>query len=112
MTLNTDSHKVMAGAALCAGLGVFSICAAAQTAGVHYDSTNKVFRLDGGDVTYAFGVNEVGSLQPVYWGKELAAKDTLPAAHTLGPPSSFDSSATTTPGSISAGAERCTLSLR
>jgi alpha-galactosidase len=28
----------------------------------------RVFRLDGGDVTYVVGVNETGQLQTIYWG--------------------------------------------
>ena len=30
--------------------------------------SQPVFRLDGGNTTYAFGVNERGELQQVYWG--------------------------------------------
>jgi alpha-galactosidase len=33
----------------------------------------RVFRLDGGDVTYAVGINNSGQLQMVYWGKRLPA---------------------------------------
>ncbi len=33
--------------------------------------TAQVFRLDGGNSTYAFGVNEHGELQPLYWGGRL-----------------------------------------
>jgi len=37
----------------------------------------RVFRLDGGRVTYALGVDEKGYLQPLYWGPSLAAADPL-----------------------------------
>ena len=34
----------------------------------HFDPATRLFRLDGGSVTYAFGVNSAGALQSVYWG--------------------------------------------
>jgi alpha-galactosidase len=43
----------------------------------------SVFRLDGGDVTYAVGVTKQGSVQTVYWGARLAPNDPLPAAHPV-----------------------------
>jgi alpha-galactosidase len=59
--------------------------------------TPQVFRLDGGNATYAFGVNERGELQTLYWGGRLGPHDTIPAAHSLPEMSSFDSPYTTTP---------------
>ena len=59
--------------------------------------TALVFRLDGGPSTYAFGVNERGELQTLYWGGRLGAHDTIPPAHSLPEWASFDSPATTTP---------------
>jgi alpha-galactosidase len=59
--------------------------------------TTQVFRLEGGNSTYAFGVNERGELQPLYWGGRLGAHDTIPPAHSLPEVASFDSSYTTTP---------------
>jgi len=59
--------------------------------------TGQVFRLDGGDSTYVFGVNERGELQPLYWGGRLGAHDSIPAAHSLPEMASFDSPYTTTP---------------
>jgi alpha-galactosidase len=59
--------------------------------------TTQVFRLDGGNSTYAFGVNERGELQPLYWGGRLGARDTIPHAQSLPEVASFDSSHTTTP---------------
>jgi alpha-galactosidase len=67
------------------------------TAGSTTAQTAPVFRLDGGDSTYAFGVNERGELQPLYWGGRLGAHDTIPPAHSLPEEASFDSSYTTTP---------------
>jgi alpha-galactosidase len=43
------------------------------------DDAARVFRLDGGAVTYAFGVNADGRLQTVYWGSALSPDDKLPA---------------------------------
>jgi alpha-galactosidase len=59
--------------------------------------TSQVFRLDGGNTTYAFGVNEHGELQPLYWGGRLGAHDVVPPAHSLAEVASFDSPYTTTP---------------
>ena len=57
----------------------------------------QVVRLDGGNVTYAFGVNERGDLQPLYWGGRLGAHDSISPAHSFPEMASFDSPATTTP---------------
>ena len=78
--------------ALFAGVG-----AMAQGSPTAYDATAKVFRLDGGNVTYAFGVNARGELQQLYWGGRLGATDRIPAAVPKREAASFDSSYTTTP---------------
>jgi alpha-galactosidase len=57
----------------------------------------QVFRLDGGDSTYAFGVNERRELQTLYWGGRLGAHDSIPPAQSLPEWASFDSSYSTTP---------------
>jgi alpha-galactosidase len=57
----------------------------------------QVFRLDGGNSTYSFGVNERGELQALYWGGRLGAHDAVPAAHSYPEMASFDSPYTTTP---------------
>jgi len=54
------------------------LVAAQGFAQAKYDVATKVFRLDGGDTTYAFGINERGELQSVYWGGRLGAQDALP----------------------------------
>jgi len=77
---------------LWAGVG-----AMAQGSTASYDGTSKVFRLDGGNVSYAFGVNSRGELQQLYWGGRLAATDRIPAAVPKREAASFDSSYTTTP---------------
>jgi alpha-galactosidase len=62
-----------------------------------YGQASQVFRLDGGHSTYAFGVNERGELQAVYWGGRLGAHDAIPAPHSMPEMASFDSPYTTTP---------------
>ncbi len=69
----------------------------AQSAAVHFDGATKVFRLDGGNVTYSFGVNARGELQPIYWGGRLAESDALPAAKPMREWASFDLSHSNTP---------------
>ncbi len=73
-----------------------SILASAQS-GSSFDRSKSVYRLDGGNTTYAFGVNARGELQQLYWGGRLAAGDAIPHATPLREAASFDSSYTTTP---------------
>ena len=68
-----------------------------DTNAIHYNSGTKVFRLDGGGVTYAFGVNEGDELQPVYWGRAVSLQDGFASAKRMPEAASFDSTATTTP---------------
>ena len=65
--------------------------------GSAWAQTGQAFRLDGGNSTYAFGVNERGELQTLYWGGRLGPNDKIPAAHSYMERASFDSSYTTTP---------------
>jgi alpha-galactosidase len=76
-----------------------AICTHAQQAqpSISFDATNKVFRIDGGDVSYVFGVNDLIELQPIYWGHRLSAADPLPQPHTNAGNASFDLPAATTP---------------
>src|ERR1035438_9511611 len=62
-----------------------------------FDEATKIFRLDAGNVTYAFGVNARGELQQLYWGGRIAATDRIPAATPAREWASFDSSYTNTP---------------
>lgn len=62
-----------------------------------FDSATKVFRMDGGNVTYVFGVNSRGELQQLYWGGRLASTDQFPQAVPMREWASFDSSYTNTP---------------
>ena len=76
---------------------VAPLLVAAQAAGVRFDAESKVFRLDGGNVSYAFGVNARGELQQLYWGGRLGASDKFPQARPKPEWASFDSSYNNTP---------------
>ncbi len=84
---------------LLSALGLlFAISASAQAPGTSVTpNTGQVFRLDGGNATYAFGVNEKGQLQTLYWGGRLSAHDAIAGAHSNPEMASFDSPYTTTP---------------
>jgi alpha-galactosidase len=56
----------------------------------------KLWVLQGGEATYALGVNERGELQHLYWGKRMGAED-FGGAHSLPEWSAFDLSTETTP---------------
>ena len=56
----------------------------------------KVWVLQGGEATYALGVNERGELQHLYWGKRMDVQD-FDRAQSLPEWASFDLSTTTTP---------------
>jgi alpha-galactosidase len=62
-----------------------------------FDNDARTFRLDGGNVSYVFGVNPRGELQQLYWGGRLAATDLFPQAVPMREAASFDTSYTTTP---------------
>jgi alpha-galactosidase len=64
---------------------------------VHYNPDTHVFTLSSPQVTYAFGVNERGELQSLYWGARRAPDDTVPAAKPDTGSSSFDPSTGSTP---------------
>lgn len=65
---------------------------------IHFDPATKVFRIDAAGATYAFGVNNVDELQPLFWGSAIAETDNLPAAQTLPEIASFDGPDTATQG--------------
>jgi alpha-galactosidase len=82
-------------------LGVaFLLClvtsATAQSAAT-FDGNAKVFRLDGGNSSYVFGVNSRGELQQIYWGGRLSASDRPAQPVPSREWSAFDSSYSNTP---------------
>jgi alpha-galactosidase len=76
---------------------VGTLSAYAQPAMASYEAATKVFRLDGGGVSYVFGVNPRGELQQMYWGGRLGATDQFPQAKPMQEWASFDASYTNTP---------------
>ena len=79
---------------------------------VNYDPGTRVFTLSSPQVTYAFGVNERGELQSLYWGGNRAPDDTLSAARSDTGSASFDPSTGSTPQEYAAWAQLCTRSPR
>jgi alpha-galactosidase len=77
----------------------FSLILAAQNMAqpASFDSNAKTFRLDGGDVSYVFGVNSRGELQQLYWGGRIAISDRFPQAQSLRERATFDDSYSNTP---------------
>jgi alpha-galactosidase len=63
---------------------------------IQFDQKTKIFRVDGEDMSYVFGVNEKKALQTVYWGRRLGAADSFPSAHSKAELSSFDPPVNTT----------------
>jgi alpha-galactosidase len=88
----TKSPKMRLSLTLSAALFLTLLAAGSTMA-----QTGQVFRLDGGNSTYAFGVNEHGDLQPLYWGGRLGPHDSIRPAHSLPEMASFDSPYSTTP---------------
>ena len=54
-------------AAVLAAMQLLVVTSANAQEKVQFQTAEKVFRMDGGETTYAFGVNEQGELQTVYW---------------------------------------------
>ena len=83
-------------------LALWMLLASTQALGatedpVHYNPDTHVFTLSSPQVTYAFGVNELGQLQSLYWGGRRAPDDTVPAAKSDAGLSSFDPPTGSTP---------------
>lgn len=58
-----NAFVILVVSASCAGLPA----EAQATNSVHFDPQSRVFRMDVAAITYAFGVNEKGELQTIYW---------------------------------------------
>ena len=63
---------------------------------VQFIPNKKLWVLQAGDESYAFGVNERDELQSAYWGQRLPAEDFAPL-HSLAGWSSFDPTTAATP---------------
>ncbi len=77
-------------------LATSAFCAGQPGRAVRFFQQNRVFRIDAGEATYAFGVNEKNELQSIYWGGRLRDDDTIPSPKAAHEVVSFDSPSTTT----------------
>jgi alpha-galactosidase len=77
-------------------LATSAFCAGQPARAVRFSQQNRVFRIDAGEATYAFGVNEKNELQSIYWGGRLKDDDTIPSPKAAHEVASFDSPSTTT----------------
>lgn len=76
---------------------------------IRYDDARKLFRIDAGQVTYAFGVDPDGVLQTIYWGARLAPNDPLGPARVSPGHASFDSPGSTSPQEYAGWGGRITI---
>ncbi|QHS51355.1 alpha-galactosidase [Edaphobacter sp. 12200R-103] len=86
-------HRAAASALFC----MLLFCSQYADAAAHFDTQSRVFRLDGGDSTYAFGINAQDEIQTLYWGKRLPDNQQFPAAQASSGVASFDMPVNTTP---------------
>ncbi len=86
----------LAGLFLCIAMVSALPVLAQATESIVFVEKSKVWALQTHVATYAFGVNERGELQSLYWGRRVPAED-FSSAHSLRGWSSFDLSTTTTP---------------
>ena len=61
-----------------------------QSTPIQFDSQTSVFRINGGNTSYIFGISNVNTLQPLYWGARLGQTDNLGPAHVGDGQSAFD----------------------
>lgn len=66
-------------------------------ASVQFHQNTNIFRFDGGDITYVLGINALGQIQTIYWGKRLPLNEHFPPPHAASGASSFDMPVNTTP---------------
>ena len=81
--------------------------APAQPKSITFDQATRVFRLDGGNMSYAFGVNARGELQQIYWGGRVAPTDAFSQPAPMREWASFDDSYTNTPQEYAGGDRGC-----
>jgi alpha-galactosidase len=82
---------------LCLTAYLPAAAAQSSTAKIRFDEANRVFYIDAADTSYVLGVNDLGDVQTLYWGKRLRTSDHFAAAKQSASPSSFDPSVNTTP---------------
>ena len=91
------SIKSMRSATLFASALLIFTSALKADASVQFHQDTRVFRLDGGDITYVFGINDQEQVQTLYWGKHLPRDQQFTAAHASAGVASFDAPPNTTP---------------
>ena len=97
-TFPTTGFAVLASLTLAASLASGNLAfSQPESASGSEKASAQVFRLDGGNATYAFGVNERNELQQIYWGGRIGANDVIPPAKADREWASFDSSYNNTP---------------
>ena len=64
---------------------------------IQYSAEKKVWLLQSGEQSYAFGINERGELQSIFWGGHVQTIADITPAKGRPAVASFDSSMTTTP---------------
>jgi alpha-galactosidase len=89
--------RTIAGGLLLIGPAALSGVSAQTVPAVSYEPTAHIFRLDGGNATYVFGINENGELQSVYWGKSLSGAEHFASVKASPAAAAFDLPVTTTP---------------
>lgn len=94
MSFTSGFLRCCTGALLASGGAAFAQGAAPS---IQVDPSTHVFRIDAGDTTYAFGVNEQQHLQNLYWGERLSSRDRVAAAKEMPGAASFDAPLNTTP---------------
>jgi alpha-galactosidase len=101
--LHVLSRRSLLSICLIAFISFTAMFAHAQPTGssIRFDDSSKTFRIDGGDVSYVFGINNRNELQSVYWGARLGAPDSFPQPHASPEVASFDLSTSTTPQEFS-----------
>ena len=90
-------RRTIAAGLLLIGPAAFPGMIAQTVQTVSYEPAAHIFRLDGGNVTYVFGINENGELQSVYWGKSLSDVERFSPVKASPAAASFDLPVTTTP---------------
>lgn len=76
---------------------LFSALPLLSQSAIHYQADKKLWTIQAGESTYAFGVNEQGELQSLYWGARIDQDRDLSSLQSKAGLASFDLSTTITP---------------
>jgi alpha-galactosidase len=95
MSTYTPGGRTLASLTLIAVL-MTGRAASTQTT-VEGQAAKQIFRLDAGETTYAFGLNEKSQVQTIYWGARLSTQDAFASPRSAREAASFDGPPNTTP---------------